>query len=280
MTLRSKIAPQLRARNSVRVFLHALVAIVLAPALLLAGYFATSLARSERARLEQNAEDQTREAVAAVERDFVAIQNVLATLAGSPYLQSGDIESFYAQATNVSRIIGLAVILRDVHSDQQIANTGFPWGTVLAGKTRDPLAASEVETLRAGKPIVTDVFFGPHTNEYLVSAIAPVFHGGDLQFYLSAAVPLKRSAELLSTLDVRPDQFVSVIDRNGVLVARSLKQDKFAGTHRSLRFPTDSQGVVHGVNREGLPFHSFYRHSDLLGWDITTAVLDSVLDAP
>jgi PAS domain S-box-containing protein len=107
-----------------------------------------------------------------------------------------------------------------------------------------------------------------------------VFHGGDLQFYLSAAVPLKRSAELLRTLNVRRDQIVSVIDRNGVFVARSVKQDEFAGTHRSLPYPTDSQGVVHGVNREGVPFHSFYRHSDLLGWDITTAVLDSVLDAP
>jgi hypothetical protein len=82
------------SRHSARAYLIAIVVVVLAPALISGGLLTASFARSERAQIEQSARDQTREAGAAIERDIVAIQHVLMTLAGSHFLQTGDIEHF------------------------------------------------------------------------------------------------------------------------------------------------------------------------------------------
>src|SRR5580704_3594439 len=269
----------MRGRYSVRVYAIAIALIILAPALILAGYFATWSARSERAQLEQNAKDEAREATAAIERDIIGTQNVLVTLASSPFLQIGDIEGFYRQAADVSQQVGLQLVLHDRHLNQ-LANTAFPWGTALTGGHAAPLIEAEEELMRSGKPVVSNVFFGPRVNRHVVTVMVPVFRDSDLKFILVAAVPLTRFAEILESLDIRSGQIVGVVDRNGIFVARSERSDAFAGTRAVNPAPPDTQSVIKGVSREGIASHYFYRQSDLLGWYIAVAVSDRILEAP
>ena len=215
----------------------------------------------------------------AIERDIVGTENVLVTLASSPFLQSGDIAAFYDQAAEVARKLGLQVVLHDRRLNQ-LLNTSFPWGTALSGGHAAPFDAAGEELLRSEKPVVSDVFFGPLIKQYVVAVSVPVFRGGDLEFVLAAGVPVKRFAEILTSLDIRSDQTVNIIDKNGIFVARSVKHEQFAGTQAAVPVPTDTQSVVTGVNREGVAFHAFNRHSDLLGWNISVGVPDRVLEAP
>ncbi len=280
MTTTAQIQLLARGRYPARVYTYAIAVVTLAPALILAGYLATSYARLQRAQLEQNAKDQSREVIAAIERDVLAIQNVLMTLADSHFLQTGDLEAFYGQAANVSRQLGVAVILRDAHLEQQVVNTAFPWGTRLVGSTRAPRSEAEEERLRLGKPVVSDVFFGALLNRYVVSIAVPVFRGGDLQYFLSAGISLKRFSALLGSLDIRSGQIVNVIDRNGTFVTRSSRHDDYAGKKARYFLSPDMPRIVKGVGRNGVASHWFMQKSGLLGWTVAIGVGDRVLAAP
>ena len=85
---------------------------------------------------------------------------MLITLVSSHFLQTGDLAAFYGQAANASQRVGVIIVLRDALLDQQVLNTAFPWGASVAEGTRPPLSAGEVELLRSGKPVLTDVFSG------------------------------------------------------------------------------------------------------------------------
>jgi two-component system sensor histidine kinase UhpB len=273
-------ATLISGRHSARAYLIAIVVVVLAPALISGGLLTASFARSERAQIEQSARDQTREAGAAIERDIVAIQHVLMTLAGSHFLQTGDIEAFYKQAANVSRQVGVVITLRDPRLDQQIVNTARPWGSPPPSAPHAPFSEAEKETLRSGKSVVTNVFFGRSTRQNLVAVAVPVFRGNDFAFVLSAGVPLIRFAELLWSLNIGHEQVVGVLDRNGAYVARSANHTEYAGTRAKYSLPRDVHSVVTGIDREGIAFHWFNRQSDALGWIVFAGVPDQVLDGP
>jgi two-component system, NarL family, sensor histidine kinase UhpB len=266
-------------RLPARVYAISIVLGVLTPALALAAYLAIESARSARAHLEQSARDETREAIAAIERDVVSVQNTLIALASSPSLQNGDFEAFYRQAADVSRRIGLQIVLHDPQLNQ-LANTAVPWKSTRTPET--PTAARDAYSrlVETGKPAVSDVFFAPLAKRYSVAVMVPVFRGDHLTFAVAAGLPAKRFSNVLKSLHIHPDQTVSVIDRNGIFVTRSLNDDGYIGTHTLQSFPAEVPRVYRGVNRNGVPFHAFNDSSALLGWRISTNMPDRVLNAP
>jgi PAS domain S-box-containing protein len=267
-----------RSRRSARAFLIAVVIVILVPALIFAGFLAVGSARLERAQLEQNAAKQSREATAAIEREIVSIENLLVTLASSPLLQREDIEAFYAQAADVSRRVGLQLVLHD-RSYAQLVNTAFPWGAPLNPELPPPVIEAYDKLKRSGNPVVSNVFFGPLIKQYVIAILVPVFRNDSLEFVLAAGVPVKTFADVLGTLDMRPNEVVGVIDPRGIFVARSVNSEGYAGTPAAVN-PGETQSVSNGISREGFAFHAFTRHSALLDWSISTGVPDKVLEAP
>ena len=257
----------------------AILSAVLVPAILLASALAIRSARLERAQLEQTAENLAREATAAIERETGAVQNVLFTLANSNLLATGDLEAFYGQAAAVSQRLGVAIVLSDAQNTQQIVNTVLPWGDPLTEGGTAPLSAVDTALLQSGNAIVTNVFLGKLSNRYRVAAVVPVMRDGHLRFCLSAGIPLQMFADILASLDIGADHVVGVFDRSGRFVARSSRQDEIAGK-RAQTLPQETQAVTTGINRDGEPFHGFNRNSRSLGWIISTAVPDRVLEAP
>jgi len=275
----SRVASLMRALGAARIYVIAILAVVLVPALILVGYLAMRSARLERAHLEQRAQDQAREATAAVEREVIAVQNVLLALSSSPFLQRNEIEAFYGQAADVSRKTGLVFVLHDTHL-KQLVNTALPWGKSLDVEPLPQVRASYEELLRSGHPGVSDLFVGRFLKQNVVAVFIPVFRGGNVEYVLTAGVPAKIFGDLLESLDVRSDRHISIIDQNRIFVARSVKQDEYVGTQASKVVPPEEQSVVNGVSREGIPFHAFNRHSRLFGWSVSVSMPDRVLEAP
>jgi PAS domain S-box-containing protein len=108
----------------------------------------------------------------------------------------------------------------------------------------------------------------------------PIFRGDRLAFAMVAGLPATHFRDILSSLHIHPDQTVSIIDRDGMFVARSLKHDAYAGTHTLQPFPSVAPNPRGAVNRDGMPFHAFGGTSAQMGWRISTSVPDRVLDAP
>jgi PAS domain S-box-containing protein len=273
---RYQIAPRFSARWSV----VAIVAATFVPALALLGWLAIWLTQSEKAQLEQSAQNQAREVVAAVDREIVSTQHLLTSIAGSPLLHAGRIRDYYDQAAALTQKIGLNVVLRDLESDRQVFNTAFPWGKLLEGAQPAPRTVADMDVLRAGKPYVSDVFFPQRVNQRIVAVVMPVFLNGKLRYTIASGVPLTRFAEILQTLNIPQDQLVTVIDRKGIIVTRSDRHNEFAGTQIKTSLPISVQHVGRSVNREGLPFHWFNRRSDVTDWYVSVGIADSVFDAP
>ena len=201
---------------------------------------------------------------------MIAAENVLATLADAPSLQSGDLEAFYNQASNAARRTGFVVVLRDAETERLVVSSNYPFGTTLYKAAQDPRTEAEKQLLRSGRSIVTGVFYGVLLKEYFVAIVMPVFKDGDVRYYLSAGIPVRRFSDILSSLHIHADQTVSVIDRNGLFVTRSHDPDAYVGT-RSLRtFPAEVPSIYGAVNRNGIAFHAFNDASALLGWRIST----------
>jgi two-component system, NarL family, sensor histidine kinase UhpB len=267
------------SRHSARVYATSIVLAILTPALILVAYLAFESADTARAHIEQSARDEMREATAAIERDVASVQNVLIALATSPLLRNGDIEGFYRQAVEVSNRIGIQIVLHDPQLEQ-LANTAVPFGTPGNAVKRPEIVEAFHRAVQTGKPVVSNVFFAPLFKQYTVGIMVPIFRDGHLAFAVAAGLPATRFRDILNSLHIHPSQTVSIIDRDGVFVARSLKHDAYVGTHTLQPFPSVVPDPRGAVNRDGMPFHAFGDTSTLLGWRISTSVPDRVLDAP
>jgi two-component system, NarL family, sensor histidine kinase UhpB len=280
-TVLARAAPLFPGPVSVRVYTVAIALGITGPALILAGYLAVNSAQLQRAQIEEDAKNRTRETTATIERDIQSIQDVLFSLAASPFLRSGNIAAFYDQAEEVSGKVGLRpVVLHDLQL-RQLINTAFPYGTSLKVAELPPTnAAARDALLRSRKPVVSDIFQGPLLKKYIVAVMVPVFLGDELTYILAAGIPTKRFANLLEKMNIHADQSVGVFDRSGLFLARSAKADEFTGTRSALPLSSRSVDVLSGVGREGMAFHAFTQLSDSLGWTVSTAVADRVLEAP
>jgi len=271
---------RLRGRYSARGYVVALVAVILIPALLLAGWLAVWSAQSERAQLEQSARNQTREVIGVIDREVIGVRNLLLGLAASPSLQVDDLRAFHAQATSVSKITRRQIVLLDRRLNAQVVNTAFPWGAQLRLAIPAARLESEAELVRTERPVVSGVFFGPLIKQYVVSVVVPVFRENELRYSLAGGIPLESFAKILRSLDIHPGQLVTVIDREGIVIARSERHSEFVGTRIKAPMPLDTTGIGRSANRDGIPFHWFNRQSDLTGWYISVGLPDRILEAP
>jgi len=200
-------------------------------------------------------------------------------LASSPLLRDGDIEGFYRQADGISKKVGIQIVLHDLQLEQ-LFNTAVPFGTPGNAVKRPQVVEAFNRVAQTGKPVVSNVFFSPLYKQYTVGVMIPIFRGDRLAFAMVAGLPATRFRDILNSLHLHPDQTVSIIDRDGMFVTRSLKHDAYVGTHRLQPFPSLAPDPRGAVNRDGMPFHAFGDTSALLGWRISTSVPDRVLDAP
>src|SRR5262249_6559716 len=145
----------------VRLYLVGIIAGALIPALVLAGWLANRSASSARLEIEKSAQLRARNITAAVDREIVAMQSILAALATSHSLESGDWEAFHRQAAEVARRLQLQIVLRKPHGNEQLINTAFAWGTPL--KVQIPFAIEEAtqELQRTGQPVVSNLIYAP-----------------------------------------------------------------------------------------------------------------------
>ncbi len=280
MDLRKYVPTVTGKPYSVRVYIIAVVAGILIPALVLAGLIASHSTASQRAQFEQNLHQKTREIASDVERDLVSTRNLLNALATSHFLLAGDIEGFYRQVAEAARQLGSPIVLRDPHLDRQILNTALPLDAPHLGAIPAVRIEAERQMLRSGKPVVSDVFFGPVLKHHLISLLVPVMRDGRTVYVLSVGIPTAQFAQILQDSQLGPQQVGAILDRRHVFVARSERHSEFTGTIVENPPPLGPQGVVKTKNRDGTQFCWFFRRSELTGWVIGVGVAESVLEAP
>ncbi len=215
-------------RFALRTRLCLLVAIILAPALVLAGMLSLRSISAERIHIEEGLGHTLRQLSVEIDREIESTTALLVVLAESHFLRIGDLEGFRQSAFEISRQLDVQIAVRRPESDQRIFSTGPQQDTpeLALPKIR---REAEQRAVQTGKAVISDVYFGPNSKRFLVATIMPVMRNGTAEYVLSIGIPAHNFSEMLQNA-LGEDRMAVIVDRSNTIVARSEKTELYEGT--------------------------------------------------
>ncbi len=238
--------------------------------MIVTAFMTWQFARSEQLRLKAAVEDSGKQIEFAIERQLANDLEMLRALASSPALRYRDFEAFTDQ---VKSLIGrddkdTSIVIRDIDS-----------GSVLVSVGQSSFEAKELNAIDPWHTISN--FVGAATFEdsaYYVSV--PVTIDGTLQYWLHGRMSLARLVHLVNSLRLGSGYFSSIVDRNGIILARSSEPEK----HYGRKLPgLDGAERKHftwsGVNPQGVKVYGVFLRLPS-GWGVTSGVSENLLNAP
>jgi hypothetical protein len=224
-------------------------------------WLASGALNSVREQAERSLQQEASEIATFVDREIVNAQNVLVALASSPFLEGRHFEAFHKQASQVAKKLGMQIVLSDRHVESQILNTAVAWGAKLTPSFPQPRQAAQAELLRSAQPTVSNLFWAPIVKRYIVAVLVPVLASGkdEIEYILSVGIPAERFREIIQLSSDGSERNVSILDRDGVIVARSERNLEFLGKRIFSTSPEQlksrpPRGVVKDSNIEGIPY--------------------------
>ena len=269
-------------RFSLRGRLCLLVAIILAPALVLAGILASRWTTAERIHVDEGLRHTLSQLSVEIEREIQSTKALLTVVAGSRSLQDGDLEAFHQRASDISDKLGIQIIVHRDEFDKKIISTGIPWEQSPELMLPAVHLAAERQAIQTGKIVISDAFFGPISKQYMVSAVTPVMRNGVTAYILSTAIPLRRLSGILENSPPGDGRVSVVVDRSNTVVARSERSELFTGTKVFSEFvslSSGAEGTFDRTNREGVRLHWVFRRLPSTGWLVAVGVKTAILDA-
>jgi len=199
----------------------------------------------------------------------------LSTLATSIQLRAENLRGFYEQSQAVETISAGWIALYRADGTQ-LLNTRVPFGTTLP---KSQFADLIGKVAQSGEPQITDVFASRVGGGYVVSVLVPVSGG---EFVLGGAVPAEHLSGVLARV-MRDGWLGTLIDRNGVVMARSRSAERLVGKHASEEFfallKTAPEGWTISTPLDGREsFTAWHRMQN--GWTAITSVDRKVVEAP
>ena len=257
--------------------MSALCAALAIPILIVSAFMTWNFAASERARLKGDVSDVNLQIVSALERQQSADIAMMRILATSPALRNDDIGSFRVQAHSIVRsdLKGTEIILQDADGNT-LVDTGSDIG-------RDSSAAMlQSRELKAVHPTFSGLLAGGSFADSAYFLTVPVTAFDQVRYYLIARMPLQRLADLIADQNIDAGYFVSIVDRSGILLARSAENEKHFG--KKLAGVAASGGKAFftwsGTNPQGVSVYGVIRREKLTDWAVTTGIAQQLLHAP
>jgi signal transduction histidine kinase len=259
-----------------------LVSAVLVPALVGAGIGLAYIYKEEREFNHASMQGTARALALALDRDMSRRRAVLQTLALSPLLEQNELERFYGYAAELANQSGSAIILSDLEG-RQLLNTRLPYGARLP----QMVPAEREARARLGNEvsIISDVYLppaglGPHS----FAIQAPVWRDGKVVRFVTMASFASQMQELLAEQRLPRGWHATIVDRQGVVVARSVEPEKFIGKpvreELAAKIAAQPEGLHDGVNLSGAPSTAFFSRATDSGWTFIVAVPHAALYGP
>ncbi len=264
---------------SVRTCVVGLILVVVVPLLAFSAFLVIRSAEHEQEIMANTVRERTQAAAATIDHELSLLRARLFVVAGSKYLQTGDLAAFHAQASQATREDGLNLVLSDL-TGQEVVNTRVPFGEKLPVTTAPDTIRRIVAT---GQPDISDFTTGAVSRKPVIAIAVPVFRDDRLAYVLSLNIA-SRLPEILAQLDLPTDWIVTITDRRGYTLARSREADRFVGQIGRpaiiQRFQTANDGWFPSISREGIPVYNAYTDVKLAGWAVDIAIPDDILFAP
>ncbi|MBB5754465.1 ATP-binding protein [Prosthecomicrobium pneumaticum] len=270
-------SPKRPRRVSARLLLLALVGVLVGPGLVFTALLISRYAASERTRYEAQARSLAEQVKNAVNSDLAGLRSTLQTLGTSTRLAAGDVSGFYDQMVTVKSFLGADIALRAIDG-QQLANTRLPGAHDLP-KTPLDVDAAAIATRR---PVISGVYVGAIAQRPVIAIALAWPEVGTPRYLLHVNFSTDRIAEIIRR-DLPPGWIISVVDRSGVVVARSERHAEISGQPGLPEFIAKLDGpggTFTNVNRFGEELLVGYTRSTSSGWSVTASIPEALVRAP
>ncbi|WP_371765085.1 ATP-binding protein [Massilia sp.] len=258
----------------IRTRLLLLILAILVPALLAAVLAVWYVYQEERRAQETSVKEAVRAFTLLVDNELEIREGILRTLANSPALARGDLDTFYQHAHSVAPRGETAVLLLD-RDGHQLLNT-----RVAPGAPLPPGRASNLDALMqrdgADRTLVSDLFVSSLSQRHAVAIQVPVHVDGTLRYFLAMSMNAAQLQALLGEQRFPPDWQAAIVDRTGRLIARSIDPDQYRGRSVSdvalAQFAAHREGVFSNRNLAGIPVQAFFSTVPSSNWKVLVSI--------
>ncbi|MBI4804889.1 MAG: PAS domain S-box protein [Desulfovibrio sp.] len=270
---------QSRPRLSIRFRLVSLILACVVPLGIAACLLVYTVYQEKRQDISRHLLETTRTFSLLVDQEQNEIITALHVLATSPALNTADYAGFHAQARMVlAKYPDADIILADA-TGQQLVNSYLPLKSPLPKRRMTPRL---IELFASRKQSVSGLFKGTVTGRNLVSVDVPVIRDGRVAYDLAMTLPVDNLIKVLDLPKLPPEWTATILDDSGVVVARTLDQEKFIGKQAAMPVLDNHkklapEGVFQAMSLAGFPVLAGYSQSAASGWTMVVSVPEAVV---
>lgn len=272
----------LRREVRIKVLLMALAAAAALPLVLLATYLVYGFGKSGYDNATRELVQRTESTAHAVNQELNVALAGLTALANSDSALGNDIPKLYEISQRLVKLHPAMSALSLVGPDQKMVFlTLRPLGT-----TDIPVSELDVvqQIFATGKPAVSGPFKSPINDRIVTTLSVPIVQNGKVAYCLRAIFPVDVFNRLLATQELPKDWTVGIVDKKGLLLARSLNPELFVGKPGSASLlaalKANRQGIFDGQTKEGVPTKTTIVKVSTWDWSVAIGVPTESLKAP
>jgi two-component sensor histidine kinase len=135
-----------------------------------------------------------------------------------------------------------------------------------------------------GSRQISDLLYSPIANAYVVVVFDPAMTKDGTRFGLGVLITADKWTRLLQKLPIPAGWVAAIVDKSGVVIARTRRASDFVGTRAPEWFldaiRSAPSGYVQGRSLEGESLSVSYTRSNISGWTIVLAAPASSMAAP
>ena len=277
-TSRSSVSAVL-SRRPLTFQLTLLVLVTALPLMLLSFIMYNRLVANARENIRQGLLVSARTLAGLVDNEIDTHTAVASTLAQSPALLRGDLETFWHEAKRALELVPTSWLLVSTPNGQIELATLVPFGTSLPRH-----AAPDIinRAFLEGRPQVSDLVIGSVALRWIGYVQIPVFRDGAPLYSLSIVLAPDRFLALMQNHFTR-GEIVAVLDRNKKFVTRIPDHEARVGTRASdgwrAAMARQPEGWTDNKNLEGEWSVTGYAQTSH-GWTAGVALLESAISGP
>lgn len=221
-----------------------------------------------------------REVADDIDNEVAVLAARLGGLSVSRAFMEGDYERLYHEAGEVAAINGTPIGFIDA-GGRWLFDTFIPYGAPMPPHPTPELVDRALKTQATQ---VSNRFAAPMRGDHALIILEPVFRGGTLAGLLGSGIEVEKVLARIAGRRLPPDWIASVVDGDGVIIARSHAAGRFVGAPVSPRLKailaTSHDGTLSGISQENIPVLSGYSATRSTPWSVVLGVPETVVEAP
>jgi two-component sensor histidine kinase/CheY-like chemotaxis protein len=205
-----------------------------------------------------------------LEGELQGWSDVLVVLVDDPSLQSDNLAGFDQRAHASLKVLppGSAILLTDP-TGREFVNTNITFGTPLP---RASDVGSLQQVVRRNSIWISDLFVGAVQHRPMIGIYAPVRRDDGIVYILGLGVPAEAIAGILRMQQLPQGSIAGILDRNGVIAARTKDPDMWVGKQASPRLRElmrqTASGITESQNLDGVGMITAWDRSPRTGWTV------------